>query len=134
MKINSLIHTLLEAEARPVTKEELDKLEEVLDALFAKVGIDVEFTAHFFDRVNDARNNRQITIQELRMLFSKTYQRYGKDLSDMKNLEAVINDMMSKINVPFLIRWNPKHKMLELVAKTVMRKDKFATPNKVLKV
>jgi hypothetical protein len=39
-----------------ITKSDLDQVEKFADRLFAKVGIDVEFTRHFMDRVNDARN------------------------------------------------------------------------------
>ena len=38
---------------RFVTKSDLSQIEKYADRLFAKVGIDVEFTRHFVDRVND---------------------------------------------------------------------------------
>ena len=42
---------------KELTQSELDQLEVFADRLFAKVGIDVEFTRHFLDfRVNDERN------------------------------------------------------------------------------
>ena len=43
---------------RELTQTELDQLETFADRLFAKVGIDVEFTRHFLDRVNDTRNEK----------------------------------------------------------------------------
>ena len=46
---------------RELKKSDLDQLEKYADRLFASVGIDVEFTRHFLDRVNDLRNTRQIT-------------------------------------------------------------------------
>jgi len=52
-------------ESTPMSKQQLSSLEAVLDKAFAKLGIDVEFTKHFLDRVNDARNKTQITAKEL---------------------------------------------------------------------
>ena len=48
-----------------ITKSDLNQIERYADRLFAAVGIDVEFTRHFMDRVNDARNQAQITSSEL---------------------------------------------------------------------
>ena len=36
-----------------ITKSDLDAIEKYADKIFAKVGIDIEFTRHFLDRVND---------------------------------------------------------------------------------
>ncbi len=55
-----------------VSKSDLDAVEKFADRLFAKVGIDVEFTRHFLDRVNDERNKKQITTAELTRLFKQT--------------------------------------------------------------
>jgi len=66
-----------------VTQSQLDQLENVLDRVFGQLGIDVEFTRHFLDRVNDARNRKPITIQELAMLFKKEFQRWGKPIAQL---------------------------------------------------
>ena len=95
------------------------------------MGIDVEFTRHFLDRVNDERNVRQITIQELAILFKKEFQKYAKPIAQMgPDAQAVMKDMSSDINLPFVLNWNSGSGMLELVAKTVMRKPDFKTSNK----
>ena len=57
--------------ASEVTQTQIDALERVLDRVFKEVGIDVEFSRHFVDRVNDERNKKQITVQELALLFKK---------------------------------------------------------------
>lgn len=112
-----------------ITQVQLNALENALDKIFSKVGIDVEFTRHFIDRVNDERNIRQITLRELGQLFAKTYQKYGKPIAQLgPDAEAVMKDLSSDINIPFALNWNGKE--LELVAKTVMRKKNFTTPNK----
>ena len=41
---------------REITKSDLDQVERYADKLFGALKIDVEFTKHFMDRVNDARN------------------------------------------------------------------------------
>jgi RNA polymerase sigma factor (sigma-70 family) len=114
-----------------VTKAQLNALENVLDKVFAKLGIDVEFTRHFLDRVNDERNIKQITIKELGELFAKEFRKWGKPIAQMgPDAEAVMKDLSSDINLPFALNWNKQSGMLELVAKTVMRKKNFRTPNK----
>ena len=114
-----------------ITQVQLNALENALDKIFSKVGIDVEFTRHFIDRVNDERNMTQITLRELGQLFAKTYQKYGKPIAQMgPDAEAVLKDMASDVNVPFALEWNKSTGMLELIAKTVMRKKNFKTPDR----
>jgi homoserine dehydrogenase len=116
-----------------ITKADLDQIEKYADKLFAKVGIDVEFTRHFLDRVNDERNKKQITSAELTRLFKQTYAKHGKKIPKMgPDAEAVIKDMRTDINMPFVL--NFKSGELELVAKTIMRKKNFKTPNPELAV
>jgi len=116
-----------------ITKTDLDQIEKYADKLFAKVGIDVEFTRHFLDRVNDERNRKQITTAELTRLFKQSYAKYGKKIAQLgPDAEAVIKDMRTDINMPFVL--NFKGGELELVAKTIMRKKNFKTPNPELAV
>ena len=116
---------------QPVTQIQLDALEKALDKVFAQVGIDVEFTRHFLDRVNDERNVRQITIQELAILFKKEFQKYAKPIARLgPDAQAVLKDLSSDINVPFALVWDSANQELDLIAKTVMRKKDFKTPNK----
>jgi hypothetical protein len=117
-------------QADEITQEMLNKLEYYLDQIFSKVGIDIEFTRHFLDRVNDSRNKRPITLKELAILFKDTYIKYGKRIAKMgPDAEAVIRDMRSDVNVPFVLNWDNKNLELDLVAKTVMRKKDFRTPD-----
>lgn len=116
-----------------ITKSDLDAIEKYADKLFAKVGIDVEFTRHFLDRANDARNKKDINTAELTRLFKQTYKKHGKLIPKLgPDAEAVIKDMKTDINVPFVLNLNRGE--LELVAKTVMRKKNFKTPNRELAV
>ena len=111
-----------------ITRKNLNDIEKYADRLFAKVGIDVEFTRHFLDRVNDERNRKQITTSELTRLFKQSFKKYGKQIAKLgPAAQAVINDMRTDINMPFVLE--PKGKELELIAKTVMRKKDFKTTN-----
>ena len=125
-----LISDIIYEQDQEVTQSQLDALEKVLDRVFAQVGIDVEFTRHFLDRVNDERNRRQITIKELGLLFKKEFMQYGKPIARLgPDAEAVMKDMESDINVPFALTWDSANQELDLIAKTVMRKKNFRTPN-----
>ena len=111
---------------KQLKKSDLDQVEKYADRIFASLGIDVEFTRHFLDRVNDKRNVKQITPSELTRLFKQSYKKYGKKIAQLgPDAEAVINDMKTDINMPFVL--NLKGGELELVAKTVMRKKNFQT-------
>ena len=117
-----------------VSKSDLDQVEKYADRLFAAVGIDIEFTRHFLDRVNDERNKKPITSAELIRLFRLTYKKYGKKIAKMNpDAEAVIHDMETDVNMPFVLNLD-RGGMLDLVAKTVMRKKNFKTKDQKLEV
>ena len=108
---------------KEVTKSDLDQLERYADRLFGAVGIDVEFTRHFLDRVNDVRNKMQITSAEITRLFKQSYKKFGKVIRKLgPDAQAVLSDMKTDINMPFVL--NLKGGELELVAKTVKRKKR----------
>ncbi len=118
-----------------ITQSDLKSIEQYADKLFKAIGIDVGFTRHFLDRVNDERNRKQITTDELTALFKKTYEKHGKKIPKLgPDAEAVINDMQSDINMPFVLKWDRDSEELDLVAKTVMRKKNFMTSNQKLTV
>jgi len=122
-------------EEKEITRDDLKAIENYADRLFKALNIDIEFTKHFLDRVNDARNVKQITSTELTDLFRKTYNTHGKKISSLgPDAEAVIADMLSNVNMPFVLKWDRTNQELDLVAKTVMRKKNFMTSNPKLKV
>jgi len=121
---------------RPVIKEEISKsqlnaIEAYADKLFAKLGIDIEFTKHFLDRVNDERNKKPISVAELMGMFKRLHKKHGKPLSKVDDdFDAVVKDFNSNINIPFAINVTPND--IDLVAKTVMRKKDFKTSTPVI--
>ena len=117
-------------ESAPITQGDLQQIENYADRLFAKVGIDVEFTQHFLDRVNDERNKKQINMAELTRLFKQEFKKYGKKIAQLgPGAEAVMKDMRTDVNMPFVLQWDKNNQELDLVAKTIMRKKNFRTPD-----
>ena len=115
---------------KQVTQADIDELEKFADKVFGKVGIDVNFTRHFLDRVNDERNGKPISMSELTRLFKQEQKRWGKKIAQLgPDEEGVMKDLQTDINLPFALRWDSKNDELDLIAKTVMRKSNFRTPN-----
>ena len=70
----------LDGNNKEIKKSDLDQIEKYADRLFGALDIDVEFTRHFLDRVNDKRNKRPIDLAELTRLFKQTYKKFGKTI------------------------------------------------------
>jgi len=112
------------------SQSDVDGLEKFADRILKKYDIDVEFTRHFVDRLNDPRNNPEIKVAELQRFFKKIQKNKGKDIRKNPDVEVVLKDLASDINLPVVI--NYKNGEFEVVNKTVMRKKDFKTPNKVI--
>ena len=118
-----------------VTQSQLNDIEKYADRLFKAVNVDVNFPRHFVDRVNDKRNKKPISTSELTRLFKQTYKKHGKKIPKMgDDAQAVIHDMQTDINMPFVLTYDDRNKELDLVAKTIMRKQNFKTPNQKLTI
>ena len=113
------------------TQSDVDGLEKFADRILKKYDIDVEFTRHFVDRLNDPRNKPEIKVAELQRFFKKIQKNKGKDIRQNPDVEVVLKDLASDINLPVVI--NYKDGEFEVVNKTVMRKKDFKTPDKVIK-
>ena len=110
-----------------MSADQIKSVEEYADKLFRELGLDVEFTKHFKERINDPRNNKQITSAELIGMFKRAFQKSGKRMP--ANAQAVIQDMRTDLNSPFVIEYDPRSKELDLTMKTIMRKKGFETSN-----
>jgi hypothetical protein len=113
---------------------ELKNVENQLDDLFSDVNVDINFSDHFIDRVNDPRNGKEIEPQELENLFVKSHDKY-KDY--IKNIplggERVVKDVQSNINIP-IVATDKTKKTKVITAKTIMRKPNFLSSTQFLKV
>jgi hypothetical protein len=113
-----------------ITKSDLNQIERIADEWFEDYGIDVTFTHHFLDRVNDPRNGKPISPEELEDIFTQSAEKYGVKLSQLPdNFEAVLLKLRNDINVPFALNYDEKNDEIDLVAKTIMRKKDFKTSN-----
>jgi hypothetical protein len=112
---------------------DLKELERYADSLFARLGLDVVFSRHFKDRINDTRSGKPITYRELENLFLKAYLKAGKEISELPaETEAVLKDVVSNLNAPFKIQDFPgDHGGTEhdMIMKTIMKKKDFMSSN-----
>ena len=113
-----------------VDQKQLNDLEKFGDRLLKKFNIDIEFTRHFADRMNDTRNKPAIKVTELQRLFKKIAKNKGKGVKQHGDAEAVLKDMQSDLNLPVVV--NYKDGEFEMVNKTIMRKKNFKTTSPVV--
>ena len=114
-----------------VTMQQIKDLEKFGDRLLAKFDIDIEFSKHFADRMNDPRNNPDISVAELQALFKKIARNKAKNIIKHKGSEVVLKDIQRDLNLPVVIKTNGKE--MDVVHKTIMRKKNFTTPNPVVR-
>lgn len=89
--------------------------------------IDVEFGKHFFDRLVDPRNGKEITTSELLDFFTRLINRKEQFVNFLKKYhEFVVKDRRTNINIPFISQVN------QAIAKTIMRKPNFMTTNPII--
>lgn len=115
-----------------VTQKQIKDLEVFADRLLNKFDIDIEFTRHFADRMNDARNKPEIKISELQQFFKKIAAEKGKNIKQNADAEVVLKDMQKDLNLPVVINYKKDRDEFEVVNKTIMRKKGFATSNKTI--
>ena len=101
-----------------MAKSDLDTIERYADSKLSPE--DIEFTKHFFDRLNDPRNGKEITVGELTGFFKRLSKHKKNFIAFLsKYNDIVIKDKKTKINIPFIKQSN------KVIAKTVMRKNDF---------
>jgi len=113
------------------TQKDVNDLEKFADRILAKYGIDVEFTRHFVDRLNDPRNSPEIKVSELQTFFKKIQRNKGKNIRNNPDVEAVLKDMSTNLNLPVVIKTKGDDSF-EVTNKTIMRKKDFKTTSKVI--
>jgi hypothetical protein len=89
--------------------------------------IDIEFGKHFFDRLVDPRNEREITTSELLDFFARLIGKKDQFIRFIQKYhEFVVKDRKTGINIPFVSQIN------QAIAKTIMRKPSFMTSNPII--
>jgi hypothetical protein len=109
-----------------MAKADMDAVEKYADSQMSPEDVELgKETDHFFQRLNDPRNGKEISPAELTGFFKRLAKNKKKFLEFLqKYREFVVTDNRSKINIAFIKVAN------KLIAKTVMRKADFksATP------
>ncbi len=116
-----------------ITASKMKDFEKFVDRMFEKFKIDFEFTKHFGERMNDERNSPKIKLKELADLIKKIYNKNGNPLKGQAGAELVVKDLQSDLNMPIVVKYDEKNDEIDIVAKTIMRKKNFSTPNPVVK-
>lgn len=134
MKINDILTELSWDEAK--------RVEQYLDRMFKNLGLDVEFSKHFLDRVVDEDDYRRdgyssardsdVSKEELIDAFTHLKQKYGRKLymarKNPREFSAILKDVSTDLNIPFTIDYDKvEKKMHELRAITAMRKKHFVS-------
>ena len=113
------------------TQSDVVGLEKFADRILKKYKIDVSFTKHFIDRLNDPRNDPEIKVSELQRFFKKIQRNKGIGILSSPDIEAVLRDMETNLNLPVVIK--KKGNEFEVLNKTIMRKPNFKTTSKVIR-
>jgi hypothetical protein len=125
-KVKNQIDKLKKENTNEMAKADMDAVEKYADQQLAPSDIELgKETDHFFQRLNDPRNGKEISPAELTGFFKRLAKNKKKFLEFVKQYkEFVVKDRRTDINIPFIVTAN------KLIAKTVMRKADFksATP------
>jgi len=125
--VKEIIDEETELQQNEMSKSQLNQVEKYAEKQLSPE--DIEFTNHFFDRVNDARNGKEISDAELTGFF-KRLARHKKEFKEFleKFHQIVVKDKRNDINIPFVKQSN------HIIAKTVMRKGDFKSTNQTLTI
>lgn len=125
-----------EGERLPIVTRKLDeipmadlqKIDKFADKKLNPVNV-VITDKHFFDRLNDPRNGKEISSAEL-IGFFKRLSKKKKEFLDFldKYKQVVASDDRTNLNIPFMKQAN------KVIAKTVMRKKDFKTQNQKVEI
>lgn len=125
-----------EGERLPIVTRKLDeipmadlqKIDKFADKKLNPVNV-VITDKHFFDRLNDPRNGKEISSAEL-IGFFKRLSKKKKEFLDFldKYNQVVASDDRTNLNIPFMKQAN------KVIAKTVMRKKDFKTQNQKVEI
>ena len=114
-----------------ISPRQINDLEKFGDRLLKKFNIDIEFTRHFADRMNDKRNVPAIKVTEIQRLLKKIAKNKGKEVKKHGDTEVVLKDIQSDLNLPVVVKYTGGK--FQVVNKTIMRKKDFKTSTPEIK-
>jgi hypothetical protein len=112
-----------------ITREDLARLEPMIDGFFREYGIDVDFQGkytHFLERLNDPRNESPIHMEDLVNFFEDLSAEYGDEIAqqlDNQQPTGIGSDYQFDVpmHMPFQLQWNRNTKMIQLIPRTVKK-------------
>ena len=111
-----------------IPMDDLQKIDKFADKKLNPVDV-VITDKHFFDRLNDPRNDKEISSAELIGFFKRLAKKKKEFLSFLdKYNQVVASDDRTNLNIPFMKQAN------KVIAKTVMRKKDFKTQNQKVEI
>lgn len=128
LRVKNGMKPLSENVINEIPMDTLKDIDRVADKFLNPVDV-VLTNQHFFDRLNDPRNGKEISGAEL-VGFFKRLGKKKKQFVDFLNQynQIVAVDDRTSLNIPFMKQAN------KAIAKTVMRKKDFKTSNKKLDI
>jgi len=104
-------------------QQDVEDLDNLADRELNPIDVDLSGN-HFFDRLNDPRNRPEIDYLELEDFFTKLGDNREEFINFLNKYKSVVaTDTETNINIPFMKMAN------KAIAKTIMRKRNFQTPN-----
>jgi hypothetical protein len=111
-----------------VDQEDVEDLDNLADRELNPIDVDLSGN-HFFDRLNDPRNRPEIDYLELEDFFTKLGDNREKFIDFLNKYKSVVaTDNETNINIPFMKAAN------KAIAKTIMRKRNFQTPDEKIEL
>lgn len=112
-----------------ITRQELSQIEAAADRFFKQYGIDVDMQGkftHFFDRLNDPRNEAPVYMHELEDMFKELADRYGEEIASQlrhKRDTAVVSDLATDvpIHMPFMLKYDRRDDAIKLIPRTIKK-------------
>lgn len=128
LRVKNGMKPLSENVINEIPMDTLKDIDRVADKFLNPVDV-VLTNQHFFDRLNDPRNGKEISGAEL-VGFFKRLGKKKKQFVDFLNQynQIVAVDDRTSLNIPFMKQAN------KAIAKTVMRKKDFKTTNQKLDI
>lgn len=123
-----------------MSEEAIDDTSREIKRMFSPLGININFSKHFGDRiVDDAVDEKgtkrdNITVTELLDTFKSLKDHYKDIFGAAHNFDdevkrgefqGVILDVVRKINVPFVLEFDKSKGRFILTCKTIMKKENF---------
>lgn len=127
-----------------MSAQDIDDSTRFIQQKFYSIGIIINFTKHFGDRIVDGAKDDHgkrddISVEEMIDTFAKLYSHHKRifkqaaDFSDevkRGEFEGVIKNLMKKINVPFALDFNKTKGKYIMTCKTIMKRADFHTKSK----